>query len=43
MISAKRKMFATGKIEIRDMATKSAPAGHFGNLLVKLRKMVLGF
>lgn len=43
MISAKRKMFATNKIEIHGLATAAAPAGHLGNLLVKLRKKVLGF
>lgn len=43
MISAQRKMLATGKIEIRDIKTKAAPAGHVGNFLANLRKMVLGF
>jgi hypothetical protein len=43
MISANRKMFATNKLETKGIKTTSAPAGHFGNLLAKLRKMVLGF
>lgn len=43
MISPTRKMFATNQIEKTGFKTTSAPAGHFGNFLAKLRKMVLGF
>jgi hypothetical protein len=43
MISANRKMFVTNKLEINGIKTTAAPAGHIGNFLAKLRKMVLGF
>lgn len=43
MINDKRIAMATGKLIAQPLTIRSAPAGHIGNALAKLRKIVLGF